>query len=151
MNKYKDLEISILSCLLQKPELMDKIILQDDDFKYHKKLWIFLKQVYKKFGCFDINLMYSVVRNKYKYIQYIISLVDVEVIPDRIELYQKQLLELKHESQKESWIIDKVYEKSNELLTRNITVGQYRQEIDTIYSNAEKIFEKSWLIFIYDI
>lgn len=151
MNKYKDLEISILSCLLQKPELMDKIILQDDDFKYHKKLWIFLKQVYKKFGCFDINLMYSVVRNKYKYMQYIISLVDVEVIPDRIELYQRQLLELKHESQKESWIIDKAYELANELYLRNIEPEEYRQKLDTIYSNAEEIFKNSWLNFICDI
>jgi hypothetical protein len=143
MNKYKDLEISILSCLLQKPELMNKMILQDDDFKYHKKLWVFLKQVYKKFGCFDINLMYSVVRNKYKYIQYIIELVDVEVIPDRIELYQKQLLELKHESRKENWIIDKAYELANELYLRNIELKDYRQKLDTIFSNADKIFKEN--------
>lgn len=143
INKYKDLEISILSCVLQKSELMDKIILQDDDFKYHKKLWIFLKQVYKKFGCFDINLMYSVVNNKYKYIQYIIELIDVEVIPDRIELYQKQLLELKQESQKEKWIIDKIYESANELYLRNIELKDFRQKIDTIYANAEEIFKNS--------
>lgn len=143
MNKYKDLEISILSCLLQKPELMNKMILQDDDFKYHKKLWVFLKQVYKKFGCFDINLMYSVVRNKYKYIQYIIELVDVEVIPDRIELYQKQLLELKHESRKENWIIDKAYELANELYLRNIELKDYRQKLDTIFSNADEIFKEN--------
>ena len=143
MNKYKDLEISILSCLLQKPELMNKMILQDDDFKYHKKLWIFLKQVYKKFGCFDINLMYSVVRNKYKYIQYIIELVDVEVIPDRIELYQKQLLELKNESRKENWIIDKAYELANELYLRNIELKDYRQKLDTIFSNADEIFKEN--------
>jgi hypothetical protein len=143
MNKYKDLEISILSCLLQKPELMNKMILQDDDFKYHKKLWVFLKQVYKKFGCFDINLMYSVVRNKYKYIQYIIELVDVEVIPDRIELYQKQLLELKNESRKENWIIDKAYELANELYLRNIKLKDYKQKLDTIYSNADEIFKEN--------
>ena len=143
MNKYKDLEISILSCLLQKPELMNKMILQDDDFKHHKKLWVFLKQVYKKFGCFDINLMYSVVRNKYKYIQYIIELVDVEVIPDRIELYQKQLLELKHESRKENWIIDKAYELANELYLRNIKLKDYRQKLNTIYSNADEIFKEN--------
>ena len=142
MNKYKDLEISILSCLIQKPELMEKVILQDDDFKYHKRLWIFLKQVYKRFGCFDIMLMYSVVRNKYKYIEYLIQLLEVEPVPSRFEIYQKQLLDLKHESQKEKWIIDKIYEKSNELLTRNITIKEYRQEIDTIYSNAEEIFKK---------
>ena len=32
MNKYNDLELSILSCLLQKPSLMNEIRLEDKRF-----------------------------------------------------------------------------------------------------------------------
>ena len=35
MKKYGDLEITILSCLLQKPELMEQITLEDNDIFYY--------------------------------------------------------------------------------------------------------------------
>ena len=34
MNKYNNLEISILSILLQKPELMNKLIIDDKYFSF---------------------------------------------------------------------------------------------------------------------
>ena len=46
MNKYNDLELSILSCLLQRPELMKNVILEDKHFKKHLNIWIFMKSVY---------------------------------------------------------------------------------------------------------
>ena len=53
---YIDLEISILSCLLQKPELMEDTILEDKYFTKHKKIWLFMKAFYKRFNNFDITL-----------------------------------------------------------------------------------------------
>ena len=61
MNKYNDLEMSILSCLLLKPELlMESLIIEDKHFIKHKKLWVFMKEFYNKFHNFDITLMCSI-------------------------------------------------------------------------------------------
>ena len=46
MNRYNDLELSILSCIVQKPELMEQVILDDKYFVKHKKIWLFLKSFY---------------------------------------------------------------------------------------------------------
>ena len=63
MQYYYDLEINILSCILQRPQLMEKSILEDKHFIKHKKLWLFMKAVYKKFGTFDFVIMYKIIKN----------------------------------------------------------------------------------------
>ena len=64
MNKYNDLEISLLSCILIKPELMEEVVLDDKYFVKTKRIWLFMKSFYKKFGTFDLTLMCSVVKEK---------------------------------------------------------------------------------------
>ena len=59
-----DIELSIMSCLLLKPELMKDVIVKEEHFKKHLKLWKFLNAVYKKFGTFDTNLLYSICKDK---------------------------------------------------------------------------------------
>ena len=132
MDKYKDLEINILSCLLQRPELMDKVILEDKHFIKHNRFWKFLKAFYKKFGTFDLVLMYQVVKNKYDYIRYVEWLIEVEPAPSRFELYQKQLIELYEQNQKEKILIDKIYDLSVELYTKNITINEFKNIINDL-------------------
>lgn len=139
---YTNLEISILSCLLQRPELMEDTILKDMYFVKHKKIWLFMKAFYKRFKNFDITLMMSISKNKYRMSEYICWLVEQEPAPSLFKQYEKQLIDLYNEAKKDKWIIEKVYELSNDLYVRNIKVDEYIDKIKQIYDNAEKIFSE---------
>ena len=141
MTKCDDLELVILSCLLQKPELMEKTILEDKHFVRTQRIWKFMKAFYKKFKNFDIPLMTSVASNKYKIMEYVIVLMDIEPNPNLLEVYEKQLIELYLEKEKDKWIIDKVFSLSNDLFNRNIKVYDFKDEVEKIYDRAEEIFK----------
>lgn len=141
MEKYYDLEINILSCLLQKPELMEKIILEDKHFVKNQRLWQFMKAFYKKFGTFDIPLMYSVCQDKFKLVMYVEWLVDIIPSPSLFEKYQKQMIELYEQKKKEKWIINKIFELANELYVGNVPLDDFILKLDEIYSDANKLFK----------
>ena len=139
---YTDLEISILSCLLQRPELMENTILKDMYFVKHKKIWLFMKAFYKRFKNFDITLMMSISKNKYRMSEYICWLVEQEPAPSLFKQYEKQLIDLYNETKKEKWIIEKAYELANDLYVRNIKIEDYIDKIKEIYNNADEIFKE---------
>ena len=139
---YVDLEISILSCLLQRPELMKDTILEDKYFIKHKKIWLFMKAFYNKFKNFDITLMLSISKNKYRMSEYICWLAEQEPAPSLFKQYEKQLIDLYNETKKDKWIIEKVYELTNDLYVRNIKVNEYIEKVKEIYDNAEEIFKE---------
>ena len=142
MNKYNDLEISILSCLLLKPKLMDNIKLEDKHFIKHKRLWLFMKAFYKKFGNFDLTLMSSVADNKYQFVEYMAWLLEVEPSPSLFELYEQQLIDLYNENKKDKYIIEEVYKLANDLFVKNITTDDFKHKVVAIYRNADEIFKK---------
>lgn len=139
MNKYEDLEMSIISCFLQQPELVKKIYGKEDYFIKHKKLILFLKAVYNKFGCFDINLMCNVCKNEHKLMDYIEWLIQLEPIPNHIDLYINELEQLKIESKKDKWIREKIYYYASELYVKNITIDEFNNKIEEIYKKSENI------------
>ena len=141
MNKYYDLEINILSCLLQKPELMQKLILEDKHFVKNQRLWQFMKAFYKKFNTFDIPLMYSVCKDKFKLVMYFEWLVDVIPAPSLFQKYQEQLIELYEQTRKEKWIKEKLFELANDLYVGNVELKNYIENINDIFKNAKKIFK----------
>ena len=130
---YIDLEISILSCLLQKPELMEDTILEDKYFTKHKKIWLFMKAFYKRFNNFDITLMLSISKNKYIISEYICWLAEQEPAPSLFKQYEQQLIDLYNESEKEKLIINKIYELSNDLYVRNININEFKNKLEKIY------------------
>ena len=136
---YIDLEISILSCFLQKPELIENTILEDKYFIKHKKIWLFMKVFYNKFKNFDITLMMSVSKNKYRMSEYICWLAEQEPAVSNFKQYEKQLIDSYNEAKKDKWIIEKVYELSNELYIRNVKVEDYIDKVKKIYEDVEKI------------
>jgi hypothetical protein len=142
MNKYNDLEMSILSCLLLKPKLMDELIIDEKYFVKHYKLFIFMKEFYKRFGNFDITLMCSINKNRYEMMEYIIMLIDIEVTTKNFKLYQEQLIALYNEKKKEQWKIEKIYELANALLVRNIDTKEFAIKANDIYKNANEIFKE---------
>ena len=141
MNKYDDLELSILGCFLQKPKLLEITKLEDKHFKKHYKIFIFFKSVYKKFGSLDLNIMYSISKNKYRIVEYIVWISEYFGFPSLYETYEKQLIELYEEDKKDKWIIEKVYELANDLLTRNIEVKDFKNKVDEIYLQSDKFFK----------
>lgn len=141
MNKYNDLEISILSILLQKPELMDKLIIDDKYFIKQKKIWLFMKDFYRIFGNFDLNLMFSVCKNKYHLMSYIEQLILSEPCPSLFEEYQKQLMKEYDELKKDKWIREKVYELANNYYMMNLSLEDFKKEINNVELKADKIFK----------
>lgn len=142
MDKYYDLEENILSCILQKPKLIEKVRLEDKYFIKCKKLWLFMKAVYQKFGDLDINIMYSIIKNKYKFMEYITWLIDVEPNINNFDKYQDQLMELFNENKKDKYIRENIYELANNLLVKNIEVDDFRCRVDKIYDNADILFKE---------
>lgn len=143
MNRYNDLELSILSCIVQKPELMEQVILDDKYFVKHKKIWLFLKSFYNKFHNFDLTLIYSICKDKYRIVEYIIWLMEKEPRIFLFNDYQKQLMELYDELEKEKYIIEKIYSLANDLYVRNITSDEFKIKLDDIYRNADEIFKEN--------
>ena len=143
MNKYNDLELSILSCLLYKPELMEQIIVEDKHFIKHKKIWLFMKSFYDKFHNFDLTLMYSVCKDKYRIVEYIKWLLEQEIHISRFNDYQKQLIDLYKENKKEKWIIEKIYSLANDLYVRSIDSNEFKNKLEDIYKNANQIFKEN--------
>lgn len=141
MKEYNILEESILSCLLIKPELIEKIKLEDKHFVHYQRLWQFMKSFYKKFKNFDIPLMCSVCKNKYQLMSYLIAISDIEPTTLNFENYQRQLLELFEESEKEKMIIEKIYALSNDLIVRNINLTQFENELKKIYKESDETFK----------
>ena len=141
MNRYTELEIAILSSLLQRPKLMDKMFLEDKYFKNYKSIWLFMKSCYEKFGTFDLNLMYSVCKNKFHLMNKMTLLIDADPSPSRIVEYQKQLIEEYEESKKSKWIREKIYELANDLFVMKISVEEFKIKCNKIYADAEAIFK----------
>ena len=142
MEKYNNLELSVLSCILQKPKLIEKTILKDEHFKKHYKIWQFMKAFYKKFGNFDLTLMMSISKNKYRMIEYIMWMLDKEPTTALFNEYEKQLIDEFNEQEKDKWIINKIYELSNDLLMRSITTNDFKIKVNDIYSKANEIFKE---------
>ena len=142
MDRYYDLEINILSCILQKPKLIDKVILEDKHFIKFKKLWMFLRACYKKFGDLDLKIMYSIIKNKYQFMEYIEWLIEVEPSTQNFDKYQQQLIDLFNENKKNKWIRENIYDLANNLLIKNIEVEDFRCRVDEIYNNADRLFKE---------
>lgn len=142
MNKYNDLEFQVMSCFLQKPELIKETILEDKHFIKHRRLWIFMRTFYDRFENFDLSLMYDIVDKKDMFLDYMVRIYDFELLPHRFKEYEKRLIESYEESKKEKWIISKIYELANRLYVRDISVDKFKSLINEIYEYADKIYEE---------
>lgn len=143
MKEYYNLETNILSCLIQKPELMDKLILEDKHFIKTQRLWQFMKAFYNKFHTFDLVLMFSVCKDKYKLMDYFEWLVDsYPPIESHFEKMQQQLILLFEESKRDKWIINKIFELSNQLYVRNIELNDFLVKVNETFDKADEIFKE---------
>ena len=141
MNRYGDLEINILSCLLNKPELMEQVILEDKHFIKHKKIWLFMKAFYQRFNNFDFTLMLSISKNKFRTMEYIEWLLEQNCNIPMFNEYQKQLIDLYEENQRERYLIDKIYALANDLWVKDINSSEFLIQLNDIYKKADEKFK----------
>lgn len=139
---YNDLEFQVLSCIIQKPELMKITKLQDKHFINHKRLWVFMKSFYEKFGNFDFAIMYNIVDKKDMFMEYMTRLMDFELLPHRFEQYEQRLIDKYEESQKDEWTINMIYDFANKLYVRSITIDEFKSKLNEIYEKANLIEER---------
>lgn len=140
MRKNYNLELNILSCLLQKPELMENHKLKDCYFKEYKKLWIFMQVFHEKFKTFDLVLMTSIARDKMKMINFLEDVITTEPAPSLFEYYQEELINAYNEKKKERWLINNIYFLANELYVKKIDVDEFTKKFNKLKEDAEKIF-----------
>lgn len=132
MERYYDLEISILSCILQKPDLMKETRLEDKYFVKHKKLWLFMKAFYQKFGTIDLTLMYQIIRNKYQYMEYLTWMIEVEPSVSKFKMYEDELIKLYEQKKKEKEIINEIFKMANDLLIGNIGLESFKNKFECL-------------------
>lgn len=136
----KDLELSILSCLILDPKLTLKLRVKEEHFKKHRRMFLFMKSFYERFGTYDIQLMYSVCKDKWHIINYLEMLMNVEITTKNFELYQERLIEQYYTKEKDKWIADKVFKTANDLYVGTISSLTFKVEIEKIYQEADEIF-----------
>ncbi|WP_298061729.1 DnaB-like helicase N-terminal domain-containing protein [uncultured Rikenella sp.] len=142
MQYYYDLEINLLACLLLKPELMDKIRVEDKHFIKHQRLWKFMKAFYEKYKTFNTVLMHQVCKDKYQIMKYIEWLLDVPVMSFDFEKYQDELIRQYNQNKKDKWLIDKIYDLANNLYVGNISIEEFKNEVQKAEENAIIIFKE---------
>ena len=78
--KINDYEESILSCLLQKPDLMNELIVSENDFYKYRRIFKYFKTFYETFNCLDLVLMVNKIKtnNRHILVEVYDKLIDFE-------------------------------------------------------------------------
>lgn len=133
-----NLELSIMSCLLLKPELMEKIIVEDKHFIKHQRLWKFMKAFYEHYKNFDINLMYSVCREKKQIAYYLEMIADIEITTCHFDLYQKRLIEEYETSIEDKAKVNLIYDLANQLWVGSIDLENFKNKVNEIIGGTNE-------------
>ena len=135
--KINDYEESILSCLLQKPDLMKELIVGENDFYKYRRIFRYFKLFYETFNCLDLVLMVNKIKsdNRHILVEAFDKLIDFEPTPKHFKLYQEGLLEYNKEHLQEL----KKERAKNDILSLDlklsnniITINEYFEEMERI-------------------
>lgn len=137
MNKSSfDLENSIISCILQKPKLIEELYVLDDVFvnQLNKTMLIFFKKEYTKYKDLDLTIMVNdvPVHRQNTLVDYFSKLVLLEPAPSNFYEYQDKLISRYRDL--------KIKEQINEYIKEYITLEQLVEKINEI--NNEVLIEK---------
>ena len=137
-NSYRkicDFEESILSCLLQKPELMKELIVSENDFYKYKRIFRYFKLFYETFNCLDLTLMVNKIKkgDRHLLVEVYDKLIDFEPLPSCFKFYQEGLLEYNKEHQKElqeERVKNEILELALKLSHEEITLNDFFEKIE---------------------
>ena len=138
---YGDIEENILACILLEPSLIEKLIVDERHFKKFDYVLTFFKSFYAKHRNLDVSLMLSVVKNSSEMtlMDVITYLLDIFVMPNHFDDYQRELLNQYNKSKKDDWLRKKIYEKATKLYVGEFDIKRFNMEIKKLYEQAEKI------------
>ena len=141
MYDYGQLELEILACIWAEPKILERTKLENKHFKNNEKIFIFMKEFYKKFGFFDNELMCRSSNNRYKYNDYFNLISQLQPTGSQYDKYESLLLELYNEAKEEKWLREKTFELANSLYLKNITSKEFKEKFDNLYTNTKIICE----------
>ena len=135
--KINDYEESILSCLLQKPSLMNELIVSENDFYKYRRIFRYFKLFYETFNCLDLVLMVNKIKsdNRHILVEAFDKLIDFEPTPKHFKLYQEGLLEYNKEhlqELKKERAGNDIIELTLKLSNKQIILGEYFKKIEEI-------------------
>ena len=137
LKKRDDLEESILSCLIQQPSLINDLIVNENDFINHKKIFIYFKKFYERFHNLDVVLLMTNLKPSDRPILGRIydDICEFEPAPSNFKLYQEALIEhnkdmvIKKEEEKKKIEIIKITQK---LHRGDLNIKEWNEEIEKI-------------------
>ncbi len=139
-----DLEETVLSCLIQKPELMNELFVTEKDFYKYPKIFTYIKKFYETFHCLDLVLMTSKTdfkeRNKFVDTFSKLFLFGCTPVVSNFKLYQEMLLKYNKQyasKLKKEQIRKQILQLAIELQEEKITVKQYFDEIQKLEKEYE--------------
>lgn len=132
MKKYKNLELTVLSCIMQKPELMQGTILKDEYFINYKRIWIFMRSFYEKYESLDFNLMFAVVKDKENFLNTMIELYDFELLPHNFKKYEQALIEAYNQNEEDVKTIERIYNLATQLYVRKIDLKEFKDKMNDV-------------------
>lgn len=135
--KINDYEESILSCLLQKPDLMNELIVSENDFYKYRRIFRYFKLFYETFNCLDLVLMVNKIKtdNRHILVEVYDKLIDFEPTPSCFRLYQEGLIKYNKEylqKQKKEKAENDIIELTLKLSNKQIILDEYFKKIEEI-------------------
>ena len=135
--KINDYEESILSCLLQKPDLMNELIVSENDFYKYRRIFRYFKLFYETFNCLDLVLMVNKIKtdNRHILVEVYDKLIDFEPATSCFRLYQEGLIEYNKEylqKQKKEKAENDIIELTLKLSNKQIILDEYFKKIEEI-------------------
>lgn len=164
--KQYDVENNLISCILQKPSLINEMFIDLNCFRsdLNKRMIIFFKDFYDKNKNLDISLMVEEMKTeeqKNKFINYYVEMIDITPSPSLFYEYQQKMIDIYKDSLikqeigkyiKKNIELDELVENINSISNEVMVIKQNNkrtpEEMIRMIRNREKIiqFPRFWAL-----
>lgn len=164
--KQYDVENNLISCILQKPSLINEMFIDLNCFRsdLNKRMIMFFKDFYNKNKNLDVSLMVEEMKTeeqKNKFINYYVEMIDVTPSPSLFYEYQQKMIDIYKDSLikqeigkyiKKNIELDELVENINSISNEVMVIKQNNkrtpEEMIRMIRNREKIiqFPRFWAL-----
>ena len=164
--KQYDVENNLISCILQKPSLINEMFIDLNCFRsdLNKRMIMFFKDFYNKNKNLDISLMVEEMKTeeqKNRFINYYVEMIDITPSPSLFYEYQQKMIDIYKDSLikqeigkyiKKNIELDELVENINSISNEVMVIKQNNkrtpEEMIRMIRNREKIiqFPRFWAL-----
>ena len=164
--KQYDVENNLISCILQKPSLINEMFIDLNCFRsdLNKRMIMFFKDFYNKNKNLDVSLMVEEMKTeeqKNRFINYYVKMIDVTPSPSLFYEYQQKMIDIYKDSLikqeigkyiKKNIELDELVENINSISNEVMVIKQNNkrtpEEMIRMIRNREKIiqFPRFWAL-----